>query len=232
MTEIKICGLTGMKDADYVMEAGADYAGMVLYFPISKRNMDIEDAKKVLLYIECRKKTPVAAVTVSPTAEQTRAIVSAGFSFIQIHGTLQGETVEEIEERYASGGSFRGMIRAYNGSSVDLEEVKKLAEKPYLYGFLFDASTPGSGKLLDTEKLPDRKLLNGKKFFLAGGLDPSNVTDIIRQIRPDVVDVSSGVELKETSASELSDKKVSSVVGGGKDRSRIMEFVKSVEIAG
>jgi phosphoribosylanthranilate isomerase len=53
-------------------------------------------------------------------------------------------------------------------------------------------------------------------FILAGGLDPENVFDAIRRVRPDCVDVSSGVEKD---------------VGIGKDRNKILAFVKNARMA-
>ena len=45
MAEIKICGLYRACDADYVNEAGPDYAGFILNFPRSHRNLSPEQAK-------------------------------------------------------------------------------------------------------------------------------------------------------------------------------------------
>lgn len=45
-TKIKICGLTKEKEADYLNQIHADFAGMVVFFPKSKRNISLEQAKK------------------------------------------------------------------------------------------------------------------------------------------------------------------------------------------
>ena len=41
LVQVKICGLTSMDDVHIIEKYGADYAGMVLYYPKSKRNIDI-----------------------------------------------------------------------------------------------------------------------------------------------------------------------------------------------
>ena len=52
------------------------------------------------------------------------------------------------------------------------------------------SSDLGSGNTFDWELLSDIK----RDYFLAGGLDPGNVSDAIRALYPFAVDVSSGIE--------------------------------------
>ena len=47
-TKIKICGLTSPAEARYLNENHVDFAGMVLFFPKSKRNISIEQAKDIM----------------------------------------------------------------------------------------------------------------------------------------------------------------------------------------
>ena len=45
---IKICGLTKVTEADYLNANHVDFAGFVLFFPKSKRNITIEQAKEIM----------------------------------------------------------------------------------------------------------------------------------------------------------------------------------------
>ena len=83
-TKIKICGLTKEKEADYLNQIHADFAGMVVFFPKSKRNISLDQAKKIKSALLPEIKT--VAVTVSPTLAQISQIAEAGFDLIQIHG--------------------------------------------------------------------------------------------------------------------------------------------------
>ena len=78
-------------------------------------------------------------------------------------------------------------------------------------GFVFDATEPGSGKTFDWNSIKDIKR-NEKMFILAGGLNPYNVAEAIEMVKPDGVDVSSGVEKED---------------GVGKDEEKIIEFVRN-----
>ena len=87
--QIKICGLTDVKEAEYLNRNHVDYAGFVLFFEKSRRNLTIAQAKPIMeaLSPEIKK----VAVTVSPTVEQVRQIRDAGFDYVQVHGVLQSE---------------------------------------------------------------------------------------------------------------------------------------------
>ena len=200
--KIKICGLTSVEEAEWVLEEQVDYAGMVLFFPKSKRNLELSQAKEILKVLHREKKIKTAAVTVSPTAEQVEDIQEAGFDRIQIHGILSKEAFDRIQIP---------MIRAFNG--LDRELYEKFHNCHKVEAYLFDAKIPGSGETFDwniLEQIPrDEKL-----FFLAGGLNPDNIEQAVRVVQPDVVDVSSGVEIAPD------------VVG--KDREKIREFVRKV----
>lgn len=198
--KIKICGLTRPEEADYVNRNRVDFAGMVLFFPKSKRSISIEQAQKILDTL--RPSVKSVAVVVSPTLEQAIQIEHTGFDYIQIHGELSHEILEKCS---------LPILRALNSPSR--AEFETCEQSPRIAGYVIDAAEPGSGKTFDwnTAKSFPR---NGKLFLLAGGLTPDNVAAAIRAVQPDGVDVSSGVELTK----ELPDK----------DAAKIDLFVKRV----
>lgn len=74
----------------------------------------------------------------------------------------------------------------------------------------------GSGQVLawDKMEIPSMKDISKNGYFLAGGLNPGNVVEAMRQLRPDGVDVSSGVCSKD---------------GIKKDFEKIEAFIKNVK---
>lgn len=212
-TKIKICGLTTPTEAGWVIAEKAEYAGLVIFFEKSKRNNAPEQAKTILQEFATQKKaedgffTKTVAVCVSPTIEQAKTIEELGFDLIQIHGSLKEEILKETK---------LPIIRAVNsGEAVD--ELKKLIEKygDRIEGILFDAKEPGSGQAFEWQSLEDYPWIRtcGKQMFLAGGLTPMNVSKAIQEVKPDVVDVSSGVEFSKEEV--------------GKDREKIKAFVQN-----
>ncbi len=225
-TKVKICGLTCREDADSVIRAGADFAGMVVFYPKSRRNLFIERAASLLKYFkEMSSDIKLVAVTVSPTYEQLEQIAEAGFEYIQIHGILD---MQLFKSRYVSEGKL-AIIRAYN--SIDdnvMEEIEVLNKESSVAYYLFDAPEPGSGSEFDWGKIPHEKLC--KPFFLAGGLSPDNVSEAVIQVAPFGVDVSSGVELDREDP-EVTFPSPEEVEAGKsmKDRDKIIRFVETVK---
>lgn len=199
--KIKICGITSPEESKYLINNQVDYMGIVLFYPKSKRNKSISEAREILksLSLQVIKKV---AVTVSPTIQQVREIEALGFDYIQIHGTLSKETFDEIQIP---------ILRAFNGNDLNLYEVYHNC--PKIHGYVFDAAIPGGGKTFDWSILSQFPR-DDKLFILAGGLHADNVAEAIEKVRPDVVDVSSGVEGTK-----------------GKDALKIKEFVENVKKA-
>ena len=109
-TKIKICGLTSPAEARYLNENHVDFAGMVLFFPKSKRNISIEQAKEIMAALDASIKR--VAVVVSPSIEQVRLIEAAGFDYIQIHG--------EIPETEAEAAIAIPILKAFNVSDMGM----------------------------------------------------------------------------------------------------------------
>ena len=200
--KIKICGLTEPKEAAYLNAYGADFAGFVLYYPKSKRNNAIARAEEIMGKLKPSIKR--VAVVVSPTEAQIREISQAGFDYIQIHGTLDENLLSAIP---------LPVLRAFNVK--DMAKYAKYGRHRQIAGYVFDAAEPGSGSTFDWNIL-QQVPRDGKLLFLAGGLHPGNVAQAIRAVRPDGVDVSSGVEYQEMP---------------GKDPDKIKKFISAARNA-
>ncbi|MCM1089864.1 MAG: phosphoribosylanthranilate isomerase [Butyrivibrio sp.] len=196
---IKICGLTDVREAEYLNRNQVDFAGFVLFYEKSRRNMTLEGARPIMERLSPKIKK--VAVTVSPTLEQARRIEESGFDYIQIHGELSREVL--------SDGSIP-ILRAFN--IHDMEQYEYYQSCPRIAGYVFDACEPGSGKAFDWTLLKGLAR-DDRLFLLAGGLNAENVQRAIQAVQPDGVDVSSGVEYED---------------GQGKDPERIDEFVRAV----
>ena len=198
-TKVKICGLTSPAEARFLNENHVDFAGMVLFFSKSKRNISIEQATEIMATLDTSIKR--VAVVVSPSIEQVRQIEAAGFDYVQIHGEIpETEAVINIP-----------ILKAFNVS--DMGSYEKYHNDSRIAGYVFDAIEPGSGKTFDW-RLVDNIPRDEKLLLLAGGLNPDNVRMAIEAVHPDGVDVSSGVENDD---------------GAGKNPDKIRAFAAAVK---
>lgn len=180
MTKIKICGITCSRDVDYINEFKPEFAGFVMFFPKSRRNISPEKAAELLNMLDGLVKS--VAVMVSPTLEQIETAYKCGFDYVQIHG--------EVENALLINSPLP-VLRAFNVKDID--SFEKFSGIDNIKGYVFDAQMPGSGKTFDW-KIIEKISRDGKTLILAGGLNPENVADAIKAVNPDCVDVSSGVE--------------------------------------
>ena len=172
---------------------------MVLFFPKSKRNITIEQAKEIMKSLSS--KIQKVAVVVSPSALQIKEIQEAGFDIVQIHGQVFPEALGILQIPF---------LRAFNVDNM--QEWERYEAEPKCIGYVFDAVKPGSGETFDWSSIPNLPE-DGKLYLLAGGLNPDNVGSAVVAMHPYGVDVSSGVE---------------SDSGMGKDPEKIEAFVKAV----
>lgn len=189
MTKVKICGIKNPTDIKCINTLSPDFAGFVMFFEKSHRNISPEKAQKLLSALDPNIKS--VAVTVSPTEEQLEQIYNLGFDYVQIHGNITDEVLKN---------SKTPIIRAINVSGTD--SLTDLDNYKNVKGILFDSAVPGSGKSFDwsmLKKLPK----TDKMLFLAGGLTADNVAAAICQVHPYAVDVSSGVELSDKSGKDF-----------------------------
>lgn len=189
MTKVKICGLKNPTDIKCINTLSPDFAGFVMFFEKSHRNISVQTAQELLALLD--KNIKSVAVTVSPTEEQLEQIYNLGFDYVQIHGNITDEVLKN---------SKTPIIRAINVSGTD--SLTDLDNYKNVKGILFDSAVPGSGQGFDwtlLKKLPK----TDKMLFLAGGLTTDNVAAAVCQVHPYAVDVSSGVELSDKSGKDF-----------------------------
>jgi phosphoribosylanthranilate isomerase len=202
-TRVKICGITREADALAAVAAGADAIGLVFY-PPSPRYVSLEQAEAITRHLPPF--VTVVGLFVNADAETIAASVKAGrVGLIQFHG-------QECPDYCAEHGlPWLKAIRMKD----DLDLDKAAADYVGASALLLDAYRPGvpggTGETFDWDRIPAH-LAN--QVVLAGGLNPDNVTEAVRRVRPYAVDVSGGVEAEP----------------GIKDAARIAQFMRGVHV--
>lgn len=184
---IKICGVRDPDLAQKAVQAGADFIGMVFH-PKSKRYVEIQTAKNISLTTTKNGAIPVA-VFVDHTAEEMLEICEAThIQVVQLHGDLARRSHHllpyHFQRIYVFPVASNGCVKNDSESGVEYLNPKR----DFL---LFDHEQPGQGNSFNWEKF---KYDHSFCWFLAGGLNAENVGFALNQVKPNGVDVSSGIE--------------------------------------
>lgn len=204
--KIKICGLMRAQDAGKAAEAGAAYLGVV--FAEGPRAVSPDQASEV---VAAGLGVPVLGVFADQSADQILRIRDqAGISGAQLHGNYSRSVAERLR---AAGLQVWRVVRIAVPSDLDslgeaIPESDVVLVEPKV-----PHSRGGAGVPLDLAVAREaRARLAGHPMALAGGLTPDTVAEALVLVRPEIVDVSSGVER----------------LPGIKDYNRIARFVEAV----
>ncbi len=184
-TRIKFCGLVRAQDVDVAVNLGVDAIGFVFY-PRSPRALAPEAAR------DLRRRLPsyVSAVGLFVNEEPARVREIAGqvgLDVLQFHG--DESAAQCAQSRPADVPFWRAVRMREPGDLLESERVFDGAE-----AFLLDAFSDGyggSGQRFDWSWIPP---VRHRPLILSGGLDADSVGAAIRQVRPTMVDVSSGIQ--------------------------------------
>lgn len=194
-TQIKICGLSSLEQLQTATEAGADLLGLMQYKP-SFRYIQPAKAREMVQQLQAAsgERQAVLPDLVGIFVDEDPARINdladeLGLHFVQLHGKETPEDCRKIN---------RPVIKALHlREPADLEKLQAYRESTWR--ILLD-TPPIQGDLLPgglgrtSNWQIARQAASVQKVFLAGGLNPENVAEAIREVRPWGVDVSSGVE--------------------------------------
>ena len=170
--KLKICGLKTLQDIDFVNKAEVDYAGFV--FTPHRQQISIETAR--ILKAALDSKIKAVGVFIDESRDFIRSIVDEGIiDLVQFHGDCEYEmpcrTIKAFRMRSEAD------IKPTNCDFVLFDSYKR--------------GTRGStGGLFNWRLI---KNYREKPFFLAGGIDITNIKAAL-ELAPYGIDISSGVE--------------------------------------
>lgn len=187
---IKFCGLTRREDVAAADRLGAAYAGVI--FAGGPRMQTIDSARPLLEGTASLR--PVGVFRSGARDELRSALAALPLAVVQLHGDV---TEREVAAARDAGAREVWAVARVGAAGLpgEIETLFQVADAVVL-----DTATAsglgGSGERFDWEQVADRlsTMPRRARMVLAGGLRPDNVAGAIRTLRPDVVDVSSGVE--------------------------------------
>lgn len=182
MVKVKICGITNLEDALAAVEEGADALGFIFY-PKSPRYISFQKAGEIVSSLPPFVST--VGVFVNEAEETIRQAAGEAFlSLIQLHGEESPEFCKNLGLR---------VIKAIRLSRTeDLNRVKTYSVQGILFDSYHEDQYGGSGKSFNLDLL--RGFSAEMPVIVSGGLTPENIREVLHQVSPYAVDVSSGVE--------------------------------------
>jgi phosphoribosylanthranilate isomerase len=200
---VKICGITTPEDAALASQEGAGAIG-INFWRGSKRFVDDARAREIIAAIPSGVLKVGVFVNPHPlTVSET--LRELALDVVQFHGDENPQAWSEL-----SGNQIIRAIRVFDQTSL----TQSTGWNPRY--FLYDSFSEGYGGA--GQQAPWRTIAAGARrpFLLAGGLGPQNVVAAIEAVRPDGVDVASGVESRP----------------GIKDRDKLAAFIANAREAG
>ena len=183
--QIKVCGLTDVKEAVETASLGANAIGLV-FFDKSPRNLSLHQAKEISSALP--KKIVTTGVFVNESfAEIMRIAEYCRLKAVQLHG----REAPVVVERLAKEG-LQVIKALFVEKKPSIYEIDNYKASAYLVECGKGALPGGNALTWNWEKALD--LSKKYPLILAGGLTPENIAAAIEAGMPDAVDVSSGVE--------------------------------------
>ena len=185
----KICGIKNEETLICCEDNNVDFFGMIFY-PKSPRNISIEDAIKLHKKSENLNINGVGVFVNKNINEIEDIIKKVRLKYVQLHGSEDEEYIKTLKRIGVK------VIKSISISNInDLRNISNYNSSDY---FLFDYKPMknelpgGNAKSFDWNIL--KNLNTNKPWFLSGGISIKNIQEILNDINPFGVDLSSGVE--------------------------------------
>jgi phosphoribosylanthranilate isomerase len=182
--KVKICGLTREEDALFAAECGADFLGFI-FVEDSPRFVDAEHVAKIANTVRARPNRPqlVGVFRNAPHERMRDTVGRATLDLVQLHGTEDDEDIRAL--------GVPAIKTLHVGAALPDTTAHSNASW-LLFDTYNDRLAGGMGKRFDWSLLTLYE--RAKPFFLSGGITPENAAVAISTVRPDAIDLASGVE--------------------------------------
>lgn len=211
---VKVCGVTEPEDAEVAGQEGADFVGMVMWHK-ARRGVEVEAAEEIAEAARGEGAEPVMVFVEEGREEIEQLAEKARCKYVQLHGESARQALLGLPERlraiYALQTGEEGQVvtpmpgeLAFDGEQASGNPIageqgwRKAADwlakgRRTVDYMLVDSSSPGSGETVPWGRVQPPRGSSRRGWILAGGLNPSNVATAVSALRPNGVDVSSGV---------------------------------------
>lgn len=185
--KVKLCGLSRMEDIRYVNEFVPDYVGFVF----AKSRRQVTPVQAAALRRALAAPIQAVGVFVNEAPETVARIARDVFlNAVQLHGDEDAAYIARLRALLPPGTNLWKAVRVQKES--DLQHAQSYGADLVLFDAFSKDAYGGTGKTADWSLFG--RVSPPRPFFLAGGLHAGNLLEAARQVRPDGVDLSGGIE--------------------------------------
>ena len=188
--KIKICGIKDSTTLVCCQKNNVNYYGLVFYKK-SPRNVNIKLASELINYQTNFNLFPVGIFVNHNINDVYDIVKKLNLKYIQLHGIEDNIYISKLKERFDIKVIKAIGIKLKN----DLKKIKMYTNTDY---YLFDYKPNnnelpgGNAKSFDWSLLKNINI--DKPWFLSGGINIDNIDEILNNLIPYGIDISSGVE--------------------------------------
>jgi len=181
--KVKICAIRSLGAARVASAAGADFLGLVFTPHAMTHTVDFEVARRIGK--EMKGRIDLVGVFQNMPLEQVqKIIIDCHLDYAQFHGDEVPEYISQIHVKVIKVFRFAG--------EFDVKKARKQMMRFHVKYYLVDRIKQSEGPMLNLETV--NALAKEFPLAFAGGLNPDNVVEVIKTVKPKIVDVASGVE--------------------------------------
>ena len=171
---LKICGVQSIEEAQKLTELGVDFIGLN-FVPESSRRIAMNTGKAVAARVRGLPIKVVALFQNQPLELVQNHVSEIKPDYVQLHGRETDDFIGDLKTP---------SIKSITGT----EQVIPAHAKYYL----LDREKRGEGPVVDTKVVA--KIVNQYpgRVFLAGGLNPANLAEVLDKVKPFAVDIAGG----------------------------------------
>lgn len=202
LESVKICGITDVADRDLVADSGADYFGVLVDVGFSPRSVSLEKAKAVF----DSPPIPGIALIFDVNPKFVEAVINELNPFaVQLMGNESPEAMASLKSMMSCQIWKSLYVPPKGRGDIDIDEMETMIEDFEDSGAdvisvgtkdMSVGATQFGGTGLVSDWGVIRILMQAMSVpgFLAGGLNPDNVASAVHMVRPNGIDLCSGVE--------------------------------------
>lgn len=194
---IQIAGVKNKAEAEMLANAGVTHIGFPLRLPVNKEDVDDREARDIIKTIPGN--VHKVLITYLSTAKDIVELSNyLGTDIVQAHGIISVDDIKKIKALSPGLKVIKSLIVSKNNFNELARTVKDFEDHVDL--FITDTFDPDTGATGATGLTHDwnvsKKIVEMTKVpvILAGGLNPKNVKQAIKTVKPAGVDVHTGVE--------------------------------------